>query len=112
MVPGAELVVPTAVLAELARLVAGGLAPAVPAVAFARRLRPVRSRARGDRAVLEAAARLGATVVTADRELARQLQDAGHAVLLPRSRWTLARRPARRPGRPPAGDARRRRANR
>jgi len=80
------------VLAELARLAVRGVAPAAPAAAFARRLRTVPTRSRGDAAVLEAARRLNATVVTADRELARRLGEAGVPVLVPRGRQTLARR--------------------
>ena len=80
---------PAAVVAELERLVARRTPHAAAAAAFARSLRPVGSDGRGDAAVVAAARRLRASVVTADRELAERLRRVGIAVLAPRDRVRL-----------------------
>jgi rRNA-processing protein FCF1 len=88
---------------ELDRLVERGAPHAAAARSFARRLRPVPTDGRGDRAVLAVAARLRATVVTADRALGEALRRAGVAVLVPRDRTRLELRlpgVAAGPGRP------------
>jgi len=97
----AEIVVPRPVVAELDRLAARGVAHAAAARALADRFRPVASVGRGDAAVVAAADRFGATVVTADRALADRLGRAGRTVLVPRDRTRLHRidPPAARDGR-------------
>jgi len=101
--------VPTAVRAELELLVERRAPHAEAARALARPLRTVRTSGRGDLAVVEAAVRLHAAVVTADRALAGVLRQAGAAVLVPRDRARLELKlPRLRPG--PARPARRRAA--
>ena len=89
LLPGAELAVPEAVLAELDRLAARGAPHAAAARALAGRLRPVASEGRGDDAVVRAAFALRASVVTGDRRLAGVLRGVGVAVLMPRDRVRL-----------------------
>ncbi len=89
LVPGAELVVPAAVVAELDRLSERDAPFARAALAFVRRLRTVASDGRGDDAVLDAARRLRAPVVTADRTLGERLRAEGLEVLAPRDRSRL-----------------------
>jgi rRNA-processing protein FCF1 len=105
LLPGAELAVPGAVRAELEGLVARGAALAAAARTFAAPLRTVPTVGRGDDAVEEAAVRLRATVVTADRALAERLRAVGVAVLVPRDRVRLELRV---PKYPAAGPVRRR----
>ena len=104
LLPGAELAVPQAVLAELDRLTERGALHAAAARAFARRLRPVPSEGRGDAAVVRTASQLRASVVTGDRRLADALRGVGVAVLMPRDRarldLKLPRAAAAPPGRP------------
>jgi rRNA-processing protein FCF1 len=97
LLPGAELAVPEAVVAELDRLVARRTPHAAAAAAFARTLRPVGSNGRGDEAVVAAARQLRATVVTADRALTTRLRRVGVAVLSPRDRVRLELKPPRPP---------------
>ncbi len=100
---------PSVVRAELDGLLARGTPGAAAARTFARALRPVPSRGRGDAGVVEAAVRLRATVVTGDRALAERLRRAGVAVLVPREHSRLELKlprpgarpaPSRRPRRP------------
>jgi len=99
LLPGAELTVPTVVNAELERLVGRQAPRAAAARAFARRLRPVRTSGHGDEAVVKAAIRLRAAVVTADRKLAERLRREGVAVLVPRDRARLELKLPREPDR-------------
>lgn len=89
LLPGAELLVPTSVLAEVDRLVGRGV-PHAPAVAdLAAGFGSVPSQGRGDAAVLATALALGAWVLTADRLLAERLRRHGVGVLVPRDRARL-----------------------
>jgi len=83
--------VPSSVRDELDRLVADGTPQATAARTMAERFPVVRARGRGDAAVLEAAVRRGAWVVTADRALAARLVAVGVTVLVPRDRHRLER---------------------
>ena len=93
--PGAVLGVPRSVLSELDRLVREETPSARAARALASRVRAVPSEGRGDAAILAAAVRLAASVVTADRELGVRLRACGVDVLVPRDRHRLEVRPAR-----------------
>jgi rRNA-processing protein FCF1 len=98
--PGAILGVPTSVLRELDRLVGRATPGAAAARALAARFRPVTAQGVGDEAVLRAAVRTGAWVVTADRALRARLAAHGVGVLAPRDRHRLephAPRPASAP---------------
>jgi rRNA-processing protein FCF1 len=86
---GAILGVPTSVLHELDRLVDRATPDAAAARALAARFRPVTTRGAGDEAVLNAALRTGAWVVTADRALRARLTARGVGVLAPRDRHRL-----------------------
>jgi rRNA-processing protein FCF1 len=97
LLPGAELAVPSAVRAEIDRLVARRASHATAARSLVDGLRAVPSALRGDAAVREAAVRLRAAVVTADRALAERLRRAGVAVLVPRDRARLELKLPRRP---------------
>jgi rRNA-processing protein FCF1 len=101
---GATLAVPSSVIGELERLVARRVAGARLAVALARKFSQLPVTGRGDDAVLEAALRYHAWVVTADHELAERLRLAGVNVLVPRDRHRLELHRARavplRPTRP------------
>ena len=108
LVPGAEIAVPSSVLAELDRLAARGVRHAAAARELAARRRRVEAEGRGDRAVVAAATALGAAVLTADRELARALLARGVDVLVPRDRARLSLRLGA-AGAAPAPPARRRR---
>jgi hypothetical protein len=103
ILPGAELILPGAVLAEVDRLAARGVRLASAAREWARQFRVVPTRGRGDQAVVEAAVRERAFVVTADRALTQLLLDRGVFVLTPRDRtrlhWAAVRpRPSTSPG--------------
>jgi len=89
----ATLAVPRAALRELERLAARGVPHGRAALAFAARLPSVDGSGVGDAAVLDAARRRGAMVVTADRALARRVRAEGLAVLGPRDRSRLELRP-------------------
>jgi rRNA-processing protein FCF1 len=85
-----QIVVPTSVLGELARLRERGVADASAAAALAERFPSVRSRGRGDEAVRTLARSLGACVLTADRALRARLLEDGTSVVYPRDRSRLA----------------------
>ncbi len=91
-VDGARLVVPTSVLEELDRLVARRTPLAELARGVARRFPVLRAPGTGDDAILAAAVRERALVVTADRVLAERLRIRGITVLVPRDRVRLERR--------------------
>jgi rRNA-processing protein FCF1 len=87
--PGAVLGVPTSVLGELDRLVERATPGAAAARALAGHFRAVPSHGGGDEAVLRAAVRTRAWVVTADRALRVRLNARGVRVLSPRDRHRL-----------------------
>jgi rRNA-processing protein FCF1 len=87
--PGATLAVPSSVLGELDRLVLRGVPGARTAAALGRRFPRLPSVGRGDAAILEAAIRYRAWVVTADQDLADRLRSRGINVLVPRDRHRL-----------------------
>ena len=89
--PGAVLAVLSSTLHELDRLVERETPQATAARALAERYPRLDTRGRGDEAVLAAALRLSASVVTADRELRDRLRAAGSTVLYPRDRHRLER---------------------
>ena len=95
LLPGARLLVATSTLRELDRLVARATPGAVTARALAGRFSTTTQEGEGDDAVLRAAEREGATVLTADRELQGRLRARGLAVLVPRDRHRLELRPGR-----------------
>ncbi|MGP8159567.1 MAG: PIN domain-containing protein [Thermoplasmata archaeon] len=103
--PGARLVVPSSVIDELDRLVARGVPGARGALALAQKFLLIPVEGRGDAAILKAAMRHSAWVVTADRALAERLRKEGVTVLAPRDRHRLelhrGRSPA--PSPPPSG---------
>ncbi len=100
--PGARLLVPSSVVDELDSLVARGVAEARGAVALAQKFPVLAVAGRGDAAILEAAVRHGASVVTADRTLAERLRRRGVDVLVPRDRHRLELHPGRVPAPTPA----------
>ena len=77
---------------ELDRLVERGVRGARVAAELARTFPAVAVVGRGDTAVVEAATRLRAWVVTADRELADRLRSNGVGVLMPRDKHRLVAR--------------------
>jgi rRNA-processing protein FCF1 len=87
--PGALLLVPSSVLAELDRLAGRGVAGARAAVSLARAFAVLPTTGRGDAAIVEAAVRHRAWVVTADHALASRLRARGVSVLVPRDRHRL-----------------------
>ena len=87
--PGAVLAVPSSVLGELDRLARSLTPGAVAARALADRFERVETSIRGDGGVLDAARRLGAWVVTADRDLQRRLVAHHVTVLRPRDQHRL-----------------------
>ncbi len=89
LVPGARVEVPEAARAELDRLVDRGAPRATAARAFAELLPTAPAPGRGDAAILAAALRRRAWVVTSDRVLVRRLREAGVTVLTPRDRHRL-----------------------
>lgn len=89
-----RVAVPESVLRELDRLVRRDVPGAALAARLGRTLPSVRAPGEGDDAILAAAAELGATVLTADRELAARLRVAGVDVLAPRDRTRLELRRA------------------
>jgi len=99
------VLVPSSVVGELERLVRDSTPGAVAARALADRFERAESTARGDSGVVEAAERLRASVVTADRALRARLVRRGIAVLGPRDRSRLEVTP----GAPAAARARSRR---
>jgi len=93
--PGAAIVVPSSVRGELERLVARHVPGATTAAAVARKFPELPVTGQGDTAVLDAAVRHRAWVVTADRALAERLRGAGVTVMVPRDRHRLELRRAR-----------------
>ena len=91
LAPGAELVVLSSTVRELDRLVARATPGAPAARALAERYRRIEGAGRGDTAVVRAAGRWSAGVVTADRALRQRLMAAGADVLYPRDRHRLER---------------------
>jgi len=89
LVPGAELLVPRSVLAELDGLVARGVRYAAAARRLASRFRPVDSSGRGDAALIATAVAERASVVTADAVLIDRLFARGVVVYAPRDRVRL-----------------------
>jgi len=87
--PGASLWVPASVHDELDRLVAREVPGARVASELARRFPTLPSVGQGDAAILDAALRHRAWVVTADRALAERLRGHGISVLIPRDRQRL-----------------------
>jgi rRNA-processing protein FCF1 len=85
---------------ELDRLVARSTRHAVAARALAERFARLSGSGHGDDAVVAAAVRRRAVVVTADRALQARLRARGIAVLAPRDRHRLELRPGDRPLRP------------
>jgi len=77
------------VVAELDGLLARGARGAGAARALADTVPVVPAPGRGDAAIVAVAARLGATVVTADRALGAELRRRGVRVLRPRDRHRL-----------------------
>lgn len=100
LVPGAALAVPSSVLEELDALASEGVPHAAAARALAGRARRVPVASTRDTGVVEAAQRLRAPVVTADRALAERLRAAGRPVLVPRAPSRLMLRPAAPAGAP------------
>jgi uncharacterized protein len=99
---GAVVAVPASALQELDLLVARRTPGARAARALAEKYRVEPTRGRGDDAIVRAAVRLGAWVVTADRGLRDRLTAAGVTVLSPRDRHRLELSPGARPP-PPRG---------
>jgi rRNA-processing protein FCF1 len=89
--PGAELVVPENVRAELARLSEQGVQEARAAERWCERFRSRAVNASGDAGILEAAVILHAPVVTSDRALLEELQRRGLPAYRPRGRSGLLR---------------------
>jgi rRNA-processing protein FCF1 len=83
------VLVPSSVVGELERLVRDSTPGAVAARALADRFERAEIVARGDSGVVEAAERLRAWVVTADRALQARLVRRGITVLGPRDRSRL-----------------------
>ena len=87
--PGARLAVLSTTVSELVRLVREGVAGAVAAREYARRFPVLAAQGLGDDAVLASAVLRGASVVTADRDLAQRLVARRVSVLVPRDRHRL-----------------------
>ncbi|MCI4367983.1 MAG: hypothetical protein L3K09_00240 [Thermoplasmata archaeon] len=85
-----DLAVPSSVRLELETLVARKAPAAEAARELSKRFPTVRAAGRGDGAVLAAAVRRQAVVVTADRGLALRLREVGVPVLKPRGPGRLA----------------------
>jgi rRNA-processing protein FCF1 len=97
LLPGAPILVPASVLAELEGLAKSLTPGAVASRALAERYPVVPTNRRGDDGVLEAALAVHGAVATADRELRRRLALRGITTLVPRDRHRLEAIP----GRPP-----------
>lgn len=87
--PGAQVRVPLSVLGEIDRLVARRVAHAPAARLLAASFPVTPTDGRGDTAVLKAAVRRGAWVVTADRLFAARLRRHGVSTAVPRDRGRL-----------------------
>lgn len=94
MFPGSRILLPRSALRELDRLVARETPGAAAARRFADRFELTSAPGLGDDAVLAAALRERAVVVTADRDLQARLRRHGVPVLAPRDRHRLELRPA------------------
>ncbi len=103
--PGARLVEPSTVIDELGRLVARGVPAARGAWTLAQKFPVIPVEGRGVVAILKAAFRHSAWVVTADRALAERLRREGVTVLVPRDRHRLELHRGRSatPSPPPSG---------
>ena len=103
--PGARLAVPSSVVDELGSLVTREVVGARGAFALAQKFPVLAVAGRGDAAILGAAVRHGAWVVTADRTLAERLRRKGVNVLVPRDRHRLELHPGNVPAAspPPTG---------
>jgi rRNA-processing protein FCF1 len=88
-VEGGEIRIPTSVRGELTRLAERAEEGASMALAWAARYPSAPAPGRGDAAIVEAAVRLRAWVVTGDRRLAERLRAVGVPVLAPRDRRHL-----------------------
>lgn len=104
VLPGARLLLPASVVAELDGLVKSLTPGALAARALAERYSVVPTTARGDDGIIEGALAARAWVVTADRELRRRLTLRGIIALVPRDRHRLQVVRARPPS--PAGVSR------
>lgn len=89
LVESAIIRVPSTVFDELDALAREHVPGAPTARALAQRHRAVTSPGSGDAAILSAARRLHAIVLTADRELQRRSRAAGLSVLVPRDQQRL-----------------------
>jgi rRNA-processing protein FCF1 len=89
LVPGARLAIAGATDRELDRLVVRGTPGSAGARALARRFPIVPTDQEGDDGVLDAATRVRAILLTADRDLQARARSAGLAVLVPRDRHRL-----------------------
>ena len=89
-----HVAVPSSVLLEVDQLAARGVSGARAASAIARTFPSVPGPGEGDDAIVALAVRVQATVLTADRRLARRLNEAGLDALVPRDRTRLELRPA------------------
>jgi rRNA-processing protein FCF1 len=94
--PGARLLIPASVLAELEGLAKSLTPGAMTARAISERYPVVPTRLRGDDGVIEAAISQQAWVATSDRELRRRLAIRGITALVPRDRHRLEVVPGRR----------------
>ncbi len=90
-----RIAVPASVLREVDRLVLRGVSGARTASTIARTFPSAPGPGEGDDAIVMLAVRRHATVLTADRVLARRLSEAGLDVLVPRDRTRLELRRAR-----------------
>lgn len=97
LVGRAEIAVSSSVLREIDSLVGRGLVDAALARSLADRLTRIENPGSGDDAIVQLAQQRQAIVVTADRDLAERLFDAGRDVLMPRDRARLVRQAGRRP---------------
>jgi len=97
LLPGARLMVPGSVVAELDGLAKSLTPGAMAARALSDRYSVVGTSERGDDGVIEAATRAHAWVATADRELRRRLAIRGITALVPRDRHRLEVVPGRAP---------------
>ena len=82
---GCEIVVPSSIITELARLSASSAA-AKAGLRLAERYRTFETKAKGDESIIEAAKALKAAVVTNDSELLKKLKEQGIVRIKLRSR--------------------------
>jgi rRNA-processing protein FCF1 len=100
VLPGARLLIPSSVVAELDGLARSLTPGAMAARALSAKYSVVPTADRGDDGVIEAATSARAWVATADRELRRRLAIRGITAMVPRDRHRLEVVPGRLP--PPA----------